>query len=39
MNAAVIAWIVVGGLFVLGALILFILELPAIRREMRLLRM
>ena len=39
MNAAVIAWIVVGGLAVLGALILFIHEIPAIRRELRLLRM
>ena len=39
MNAAVIAWIVVGGLIVLGALILLIHEIPAIRRELHLLRM
>ena len=39
MNAALIAWIVVGAMVVLSALILFIRELPAIRRELRLLRM
>jgi len=39
MNAAIWAWIVVGGLAVLGGLVLFIHELPAIRREMHLLRM
>jgi hypothetical protein len=39
MNAAVIAWIVVGALAVLCALILLIHEIPAIRRELRLLRM
>jgi len=39
MNAAVIAWIVVGGLAVPAALALFIHELPSIRRELRLLKM
>ena len=39
MNAAIIAWIVVGGLGVLACLALLIREVPSIRREVRLLRM
>lgn len=39
MNAAVIAWIVVGGLGVLACLSLLVRETPSIRREWRLLRM
>ena len=39
MSGALIAWMVVGGLVVLGLLALFIHELPSIRRELRLLKM
>jgi hypothetical protein len=39
MNAAVISWLVVGALVVLCALALLIREFPAIRRELRLMRM
>lgn len=39
MNGAVIAWIVFGGLIVLGLLIMALRELPAMRREMRILKM
>ena len=39
MNAAIIAWIVVGGLGALACLGLLIRETPSIRRELRLMRM
>jgi len=39
MNAAEKAWIIVGGLFVLGVIVMTVRELPAMRREARILRM
>jgi len=39
MNAAVIAWIVVGGLGVVAFLALLIREIPSLRRELRLMKM
>jgi len=39
MNAAEIAWLIVAALAVLAALSVLIHEIPAIRRELRLLRM
>jgi hypothetical protein len=39
MNAAEKAWIIVGGLFVLGLIAVALRELPAMRREARILRM
>lgn len=39
MNGAVIAWIVVGGLMFLGLVFMAVREVPAMRREMRILRM
>jgi hypothetical protein len=39
MNAAEKAWIIVGGLFVLGLIAVTLRELPAMRREARILRM
>ncbi len=39
MSAAATAWAVFGGLVVLGGLVMVIKEIPAIRRELHLLRM
>jgi len=39
MSAALIAWIIVGAIAVLSALIMLIREIPSIRRELHLLRM
>jgi hypothetical protein len=36
---AFMAWWIVGGLAALGATILFVRELPSMRRELKLLRM
>ena len=39
MSAAAIAWIVVGVIVVGTFLVMFIRELPAMRRELRIMRM
>ena len=39
MSGAAIAWIVVGAIIVLGFLVMFIREFPAMRRELRIMRM
>ena len=38
-SAGDVAWMVVGGVVVLGALILVVQEIPAIVRELRIMRM
>ncbi len=38
-NAAVAAWIALGGLLALGFTVLFAREIPSLRRELRLMRM
>jgi predicted membrane channel-forming protein YqfA (hemolysin III family) len=39
MSGAAIAWLVVGGVFVLFGLVVFIMEIPSIMREMKILKM
>ncbi len=39
MNTAAKAWIIVGGLFALGLTYMIVRELPAINRELRIIRM
>ena len=38
-NPAATAWYIVGGLVALGLTVLFVRELPAMRRELRMMKM
>jgi len=38
-SAAAKAWMAVGGLLTLGLVVLFVRELPSIRRELKIMRM